>query len=154
MGFVKGAPLKGLKEVGFWRDTRRVPSEEKLAALVKERYGLFAGAAVDALMKSRAAEQLREAALPGYPDPRVLPPLDLPEGDKQRLADYLRNGRVVASYMGNSWCRFECGVFDWEMGCKDLSDGVWLWPEGLVHYIEVHNVSLPQEFIFHALRKR
>ena len=30
-----------------------------------------------------------------------------------------------------------------------MTDGVWLWPEGLYHYVEDHNVRLPKEFISH-----
>ena len=33
------------------------------------------------------------------------------------------------------------------MGCSDLTDGVWVWPEGLVHYIEAHELVLPEEFL-------
>ena len=36
---------------------------------------------------------------------------------------------------------------DSEMGSSDLTDGVWLWPEGLAHYVEVHGLPLPEEFI-------
>jgi hypothetical protein len=36
------------------------------------------------------------------------------------------------------------------MGCSDLSDGVWAWPEGLHHYLEIHQLVLPEEFVRHA----
>jgi hypothetical protein len=32
-------------------------------------------------------------------------------------------------------------------GVHDLSDGEWVWPEGLVHYIRNHDVCLPDDFI-------
>jgi len=38
-----------------------------------------------------------------------------------------------------------------EMGSSDLTDGVYVWPEGLVHYVEKHNVRLPTEFVKHVL---
>lgn len=28
-----------------------------------------------------------------------------------------------------------------------MTDGVWGWPEGLDHYVEVHNIRLPDEFL-------
>ena len=28
-----------------------------------------------------------------------------------------------------------------------MSDGVWQWPEGLVHYVECHSLRLPDEFV-------
>jgi hypothetical protein len=37
------------------------------------------------------------------------------------------------------------------MGSSDLSDGFWVWPEGLAHYIEDHHVVLPDDFIRHVL---
>ncbi|HEY1188039.1 MAG TPA: hypothetical protein VGE74_10300 [Gemmata sp.] len=33
------------------------------------------------------------------------------------------------------------------MGGRDLTDGVWMWPEGLAHYVECHAVRLPDEFV-------
>lgn len=33
------------------------------------------------------------------------------------------------------------------MGSKCLTDGNWVWPEGLAHYIEAHEVRLPDEFV-------
>jgi hypothetical protein len=38
-----------------------------------------------------------------------------------------------------------------EMGSGERTDGVYVWPEGLVHYLEKHNVRLPQEFVDHVL---
>jgi hypothetical protein len=37
------------------------------------------------------------------------------------------------------------------MGSCDFTDGVWVWPEGLSHYLRIHSVRLPEEFIRHAL---
>jgi hypothetical protein len=39
------------------------------------------------------------------------------------------------------------------MGDSDLTDGTWLWPQGLVHYVAVHGVALPQEFVAHVSAK-
>ena len=37
------------------------------------------------------------------------------------------------------------------MGSRDLTDGIWVWPEGLAHYVDIHSVGLPEEFTKHAL---
>jgi hypothetical protein len=37
------------------------------------------------------------------------------------------------------------------MGRAELTDGVYVWPEGLAHYLEKHNVRLPKEFVQHVL---
>jgi hypothetical protein len=35
-------------------------------------------------------------------------------------------------------------------GVTPMTDGVWFWPAGLIHFIEKYNVRVPQEFIDHA----
>lgn len=70
---------------------------------------------------------------------------------RSQLARYLRSGRHVEGYFGYSWCRFQCGIDDSLMGSSDLSDGTWVWPEGLVHYVDVHQVHLPSKFVQAAL---
>jgi hypothetical protein len=68
------------------------------------------------------------------------------------VADYLDQGLIHERYRGFSWCRV-CGP-DFElMGSTDLTDGVWLWPAGLSHYLRSHSVGLPEMFITHALAK-
>ncbi len=37
------------------------------------------------------------------------------------------------------------------MGSKELTDGFWIWPEGLSHYVRAHGILLPEEFVAHAL---
>ncbi len=48
--------------------------------------------------------------------------------------------------MGPSMSRF-CGE---AVGSLELSDGVFIWPEGLAHYVEEHGVRLPARFVNHA----
>ena len=67
------------------------------------------------------------------------------------LASYLRSGRVETRYRGYSCCRYSCGIADHEMGSADLTDGIWVWPEGLAHYVEVHHISLPAVFVASVL---
>jgi hypothetical protein len=83
-----------------------------------------------------------------FPDPRklVLSGWIDPES-KILLLRYLRNAPVYETYRGLSWCRFKCGIENREMGCRELSDGDWVWPEGLAHYVERHEVMLPEEFV-------
>ena len=40
------------------------------------------------------------------------------------------------------------------MGSTDLSDDEWVWPEGLVHYVEAHDLPLPDAFVVTALSGR
>lgn len=68
-------------------------------------------------------------------------------------------------WMGYSWCRLceetapppdpkRTRLAPWEtLGTSDFGDGVFVWPEGYSHYIEVHGLKPPQEFIDHILRQ-
>ena len=75
-----------------------------------------------------------------------------PDARLDMVADYLDSGVVFARYRGFSWCRFACG--ESRMGSCDLTDGVWLWPEDLSHYLRIHSVRLPEVFMAHALAGR
>ena len=63
------------------------------------------------------------------------------------VSSYLDSGSKLVGWLGYSHCRFNCGKPDHEMGSCDLTDGVWVWPEGLSHYVKIHSVVLPIEFI-------
>jgi hypothetical protein len=71
-----------------------------------------------------------------------------------RVVDYLKGGRLLESYLGLATCRYpRCrhAEFKYGIGSREFTDGVWAWPEGLFHYIETHNVTLPAEVIAHAM---
>ncbi|HUJ60354.1 MAG TPA: hypothetical protein VLX92_17755 [Kofleriaceae bacterium] len=71
---------------------------------------------------------------------------ELDRGTAKRVAAYLRRGYPSTRYLGFSWCRV-CKRDDGEMGDSDVTDGVHLWPEGLVHYVVEHRVALPPAFV-------
>jgi hypothetical protein len=72
---------------------------------------------------------------------------DLPLAIRTQVADYLDRGHVFEVYRGRSWCRFFCEHL---MGCRELTDGYWVWPEDLSHYVRDHGVIVPLEFIRHV----
>ena len=63
---------------------------------------------------------------------------------------YLRNGHYRGAALGFSACRFECRDKYGMLGSGELTDGEWVWPEGLPHYVERHGVMLPEEFVASA----
>lgn len=63
---------------------------------------------------------------------------------QRKVVDYLDSGTVLTQFRGLTWCRFFC---DKPMGSRELTDGTWVWPEDLSHYVRDHNVQLPMEFI-------
>jgi hypothetical protein len=70
-----------------------------------------------------------------------------PRTPEPELLSYLRGGHVFEVWRGYSWCRFRCGVSSTALGHRDFTDGEWVWPEGLIHYVDVHRVALPDEFV-------
>jgi hypothetical protein len=67
--------------------------------------------------------------------------------DKNRMIEYLVNCPVaVASCAGYSNCLL-CSERA-EIGCFQ-SDGTWLWPADLAHFVSEHSVVLPQRFVEH-----
>jgi hypothetical protein len=90
----------------------------------------------------------RSALEPGWPDPRDFVDATWDESEREAVATYLRRGGFEPwAQCGVSWCRF-CGA---DNGSSERSDGVYLWPEGLAHYIRRHNVRLPATVIEHLL---
>ena len=71
-----------------------------------------------------------------WPDPRSMVDPKLPEAERDEVVSYLRRGFVVRLWMGYSPCRI-CGANN---GDLDVTDGVYIWPDGLAHYVDAHNV--------------
>ena len=72
--------------------------------------------------------------------------------ERNKLLNYLDSGVIFEGWFGYSYCRFDCGICDTNMGSCDLTDGVWLWPQGLSHYVRDHDIVLPSEFMKHVKR--
>jgi hypothetical protein len=96
---------------------------------------------------SPSGPAFRPPAEAELPDPRRLVGPDRDTADRERIVAYLRAGHVYAQWRGLSYCRFRCGIESGLMGSRCLTDGAWVWPEGLAHYVEAHSVRLPVEFV-------
>ena len=130
--------MASLKAVGYWR-----PSERLINYYRTHGYG----------GRRRTASEI--AALPErppspLPSPAALVAPEWNQADLPSILAYLRAGQEWIRFSGWSYCRFGCGIAPSALGDRDLTDGVWVWPEGLAHYVEVHAVRLPDEFISHA----
>jgi hypothetical protein len=82
-----------------------------------------------------------------WPDPVAIVAARGAQVADPRVVCYLRSGVPGDPRMGYSWCRFRCGISDAEMGCSEQTDGYWIWPDGLAHYVEAHGVLMPDEVI-------
>lgn len=78
-----------------------------------------------------------------YPFPQELTAKYV-SGGADKLAEYLESGALFARHRGHSWCRFGCSEPN---GSAELTDGKWVWPEGLAHYLRRHPIALPSEFV-------
>lgn len=81
---------------------------------------------------------------PNLPDPAWFTDDNYPEQEKKKVIDYLKKGKQITLYRGWSNCRI-CG--EKTPGGSDDTDGLYIFPSGLVHYVEKHNLHLPDEFI-------
>jgi len=86
----------------------------------------------------------------GWPDVRNSVDPSWHEDERQEVTAYLRKGTLFRSFMGHSVCRFCCIP----NGASEQTDGSYFWPEGLAHYLEQHDVRLPDQFVEHARRGR
>jgi hypothetical protein len=69
--------------------------------------------------------------------------------EREAVLRHLRAGARLVGYERASYCRFACG--DGAMGRAYLTDGTFVWPSGLAHYVEHHAVRLPESFVAHAV---
>lgn len=81
----------------------------------------------------------------GLPSPTALVDDSWDEAERDLVTNHLARGFVARAYMGRAACRI-CGE---QIGSLELTDGVYIWPEGLVHYVTVHHVRLPEPVVEH-----
>lgn len=86
---------------------------------------------------------------PGWPKAHEWVDVDWDSTERELVAAYLAGGmRAPYAAGGPSECRI-CGCAN---GNLELTDGTYLWPEGLSHYVRDHSVRLPKEVIGHVLK--
>src|SRR6478752_148949 len=99
------------------------------------------------MSKLRRIGYWRSADEPHWPDPVDFVDEAWDSLERTSVADYLQRGtRTPWLQLGFSTCRF-CGKPN---GTLDLTDGVYVWPEGLSHYLKDHGVRLPGDIVEHV----
>jgi hypothetical protein len=83
------------------------------------------------------------------PDPHDLVDEEWDKREREMAASYLEQGFIPWGAAGSSTCRI-CGKAN---GAAEFTDGVFLWPEGLAHYVREHSVRLPDEVLAHIARR-
>lgn len=84
------------------------------------------------------------------PDPaRFVDPDWSPEA-RDAVIGYLASGSPLPWEQGPvEWCSF-CEAI---LVVDELTDGTYVWPTGLIHYVREHSVRLPGSFVSHVLRE-
>jgi hypothetical protein len=127
-----------LRRIGYWRALShpgdQIPEHHDLLGMAPLRAdGGYSGPQADAFMR-----------LP-WPGDHLDP--DMPADLRLRICNALESAPIVARYCGNARSRLQpkgsCG------GCE-RSNGEWVWPNGLVHYVSDHGLVLCDEFL-HSL---
>ena len=85
----------------------------------------------------------------GLPDPRNFIDSEWDTRLRTLASLYLSSGKTFQSWRGWSTCRI-CTMSN---GSTCLSDGSFVWPEGLSHYVKVHDVRMPDEFMSHIINR-
>jgi len=86
---------------------------------------------------------------PNWPDPIDFVDEQWDRDEREVVGSYLSRGRESAgmAWAGVSTCRF-CGKMN---GSAEYTDGTYVWPQGLSHYVTDHAVRLPTEVVAHIL---
>jgi hypothetical protein len=84
-----------------------------------------------------------------WPDARDFVDESWDARERERVASYLKSGTVPWIEAGYSRCRL-CGKLN---GLAEFTDGVFVWPEGLSHYVADHSVRLPVRVVEHILTR-
>jgi len=132
-----------LKMIGYWDH-----SQERKDSFTKRRY-----------IKKSVQEYSKFPDPNDYIDPDFWLEITnygsrdgIPYGDLERehIATYLDENPKCNHYMGYSYCRI-CGI---NLGSYERTDGTYIWPVDLSHYIRYHEIRLPMEFIKHVQTNR
>ncbi|MEV4567146.1 hypothetical protein AB0K12_25555 [Nonomuraea sp. NPDC049419] len=102
---------------------------------------------VDARTPARLIGYWWSPDAPEWPRPHDWIDLDWNPEERDLLALYLESGqRAPYAAAGPSQCR----ICDKPNGNLEFTDGVFLWPQGLAHYVKEHSVRLPGEIVRRA----
>jgi len=71
--------------------------------------------------------------------------------DREKIISYLKSGQMIL-FRPQIVADVLSEKEEWIGSTSIYSDGVWLWKDYLVHYLEKYNIQIPPEFILHAER--
>lgn len=77
------------------------------------------------------------------------PPLSQPT-DRERTISYMDQGLYYVATLSLEPCRI---CEKWAGGRGFVTDGYWLWPKYLSHYLKEHGWGIPAEFDLHLQKQ-
>lgn len=87
------------------------------------------------------------ASEPELPDPLDLVDLDWNFNERSTVSAYLDSGEIRNTYREFVSCRL-CGS---RIGShQELTDGTWVWPSSLSHYVKTHSIRPSSDFLKHV----
>ena len=88
---------------------------------------------------------------PGRPHPDAFLDPDWSQEERQQVLRYLAEGIPLPWDQGPVETCMYCGAV---LVVEELTDGTYVWPMGLMHYVLEHYVRLPGLFVLHVQRTR
>lgn len=95
------------------------------------------------MMKLKGVGYWQSKADSSLPRPESLVDARWDPDERTFVLEYLGRGHPITAALGASLCRV-CGA---PIGSQDVTDGEFVWPEGLSHYLAEHDVRPPAAFI-------
>ncbi len=83
------------------------------------------------------------------PNPETFIGEDWDQAERSACIEHIKSGRMTAEYAGFSGCRI-CKEL---LGTKDLTDGLFVFPEKFEHYIEAHDLKPPKVFVDYVMNR-
>ena len=88
---------------------------------------------------------------PDRPRPHDFVDPDWSREEREQVSHHLEDGLPLPWDGGVvEWCAFCEAV----LVVEELTDGTFVWPTHLVHYVSAHDVRLPSRFVLHVQRTR
>ena len=78
---------------------------------------------------------------------------EIPDGEREKIAEYLRSGTPVIALMGFSEDVLG-SKFSRSGGTAIMSDGRFFWRLDAADYVEHYGIGLPEEFIAHGTARQ
>src|SRR4051794_18919741 len=74
---------------------------------------------------------------------------DTPQPDEARILNYLMSGREEITITGPNFPDALNPVHGEDIGSSItwMTDGVWVWQDSLIYYVEEYHIRLPRSFV-------